>query len=171
MTTTQNLRTRLSPQWWSGRLTTQHDVLTMWLPIWLQFRRGTFRPSGLGDMGGRGWAHSIASPWVANSSLLTHMVHLLPFLSYLAGSKSVSVRPHTMSNTALEAIASSSGKNRMRNNERDIKNQTEFICNLQRYLQSLRSSACSKTPRHEESSHGMNVFGRLTVLVLKRLKT
>ena len=46
------------------------------------------------------------------------MVHLLPFLSYFAGSKNVSARPSarladqgTMTNTTLEAIASSSGKN------------------------------------------------------------
>ena len=37
------------------------------------------------------WAHSVARPRVPISSLLTHMVDLLPFLSYLAGSKSVSV--------------------------------------------------------------------------------
>ena len=38
------------------------------------------------------------------------MVYLLPFRGYLAGSKSVSARPSnpdTMTNTALEAIASS----------------------------------------------------------------
>ena len=43
------------------------------------------------------------------------MIHLLTFLSYLAGSKSVSARPSdpdTITNTALEAIASSSGKTR-----------------------------------------------------------
>ena len=47
------------------------------------------------------------------------MAHLLPFFSYLPGSNSVSVRPpsarpsdpHAMTNTALEAIASSNGKN------------------------------------------------------------
>ena len=42
------------------------------------------------------------------------MVYLLPRLSYLAGSKSVLARPSdldTMTNTALEAIASSGGKN------------------------------------------------------------
>ena len=39
------------------------------------------------------WAHSIARPLVPVSFPLTHMVFLLPFWSYLAGSKSVSVRP------------------------------------------------------------------------------
>ena len=45
---------------------------------------------------------------------LTHMFHLLPCLSYFAGSKSVSAcqsDPDTMTNTALEAMALSSGKN------------------------------------------------------------
>ena len=79
----------------------------------LQFQRGTFRPPGLGAWG-RGWAHSIAHLWVPISSPLTHMVYLLPFLSYLAGSKRVAARPSdpdTMTNTTLESIASSSGKN------------------------------------------------------------
>ena len=48
------------------------------------------------------------------SSPLIHMVYLVPFVSYLAGSKSVpSVRPSdpdTMTHTAQEAIASSSDK-------------------------------------------------------------
>ena len=34
----------------------------------------------------------VAHPWVPISIELTHMVHLLPFSSYLAASKSVSVR-------------------------------------------------------------------------------
>ena len=46
-----------------------------------------------GERGGWGWAHSVAHPWVPISSPLTHTVYLLPFLSYLAGSKSVSARP------------------------------------------------------------------------------
>ena len=50
--------------------------------------------------GARGLAHSIAHPWVSISLPLTHMVHLLPFLCYLTGSKSVSARA---SYTALEA--------------------------------------------------------------------
>ena len=45
------------------------------------------------DVGVRGWAHSIAPTWVPISSLLTHMAYLLPVLSYLAGSKIVSVHP------------------------------------------------------------------------------
>ena len=44
-------------------------------------------------MEGRGWAHSVAHPWVPIISPLTHMVYLIPFFSHLAGSKSVSVRP------------------------------------------------------------------------------
>ena len=46
--------------------------------------------------GGRGWVHSTARPLVPISSLLTHMVDLLPyivffasFISYFAGSKRV----------------------------------------------------------------------------------
>ena len=38
----------------------------------------------------RGWAHSIVRPWVPFCSLLTRNVYLLPFCSYLTGSKSVS---------------------------------------------------------------------------------
>ena len=52
---------------------------------------GLFHPSGLRCLG-RCWglARLIARPWASISSLLTHMVYLLPFLNYLAGSKSVS---------------------------------------------------------------------------------
>ena len=53
------------------------------------------------------------------SSPLTYIVYLLPFLSYLAGPKSVSVRSFdkdTMRNTAVEATASSSGNNNNNNN-------------------------------------------------------
>ena len=63
--------------------------------------------------GARGWAYSIARPWVPISSSLTHGLSFA-VLNYLAGSKSVSARPpdpDTMTNAALEAIASSSGKN------------------------------------------------------------
>ena len=50
---------------------TPHDVLNLWSPIcdpsvWVR--------------GSRGWAHSIARPWVPTSSPLTHMVYHLPFL-------------------------------------------------------------------------------------------
>ena len=76
------------------------------------------RFGGLGGRTGSGWANSIARPWVPIGSPLTHMVYLLPFLSYLACSKSVSAcpsarpsDPDTTTNAALEAIASSSGKN------------------------------------------------------------
>ena len=47
--------------------------------------RGTWR--------GRGWAHSVVRPVVTISSSLTPMVYLIPFSNYLAGSKSVFVRP------------------------------------------------------------------------------
>ena len=76
----------------------------------------TPRFGGLGDAGGRGWAHSIAHPLLPISFPLTHMVYLLPLFSYLAGFKGVSVRPSdpdTMTNTGLEVIASVSGKNCM----------------------------------------------------------
>ena len=60
-----------------------------------------------------------SQPMVPISSPLTHVVHILPFLSYLAGSRSVSARPldtDTMTNTALEATALSDGKNVAENN-------------------------------------------------------
>ena len=63
------------------------------------FEGGLFDPSVLGvreDVGGWRWAYSMARPWVPIGSRLTHqnMVYLLPFSSYLAGSKSVPpVRP------------------------------------------------------------------------------
>ena len=68
---------------------------------------------GWGYVVGRGYARSMARPWALISSPLTHLIYLLPFLSYLAGSKGVPVSPSvadTMTNAALEAIASSSGK-------------------------------------------------------------
>ena len=47
-----------------------------------------------GTWGGRGWARSIARPWVPFSSPLTHCVYLLPCFSDLAGSKMfLPVRP------------------------------------------------------------------------------
>ena len=39
---------------------------------------------------GLGWAHSVARPCIPIGSPLIHMIYLLPFSSYLAGSKSVS---------------------------------------------------------------------------------
>ena len=45
----------------------------------------------------------------------THLVYLVPVLSYLAGSESVSANPSDpimMTKTALESIASSSGEDR-----------------------------------------------------------
>ena len=47
-------------------------------------------------------------PWVPISSPLTHMAYLIPFLSYLVGSKSVSVRPANYDKyRSKQAIASS----------------------------------------------------------------
>ena len=40
------------------------------------------RSLGLGVRGDRGWAHSVARPWVLINSTLTHIVYLLPFMSY-----------------------------------------------------------------------------------------
>ena len=83
---------------------------------WLKFERGTFWPLVMGvkwNVEGRGWDKSIAHPWVPISSRVTHMVYLLPFLSYLAGSKSSSAHPSgsdTMTNTTLKALTSSSSK-------------------------------------------------------------
>ena len=66
--------------------------------VWLQFQRGAFWLPSLRvrRTWGSGWAHSIARPWVPISFPLTHMIYLVPFLSYLAGSKSVSARPTLM---------------------------------------------------------------------------
>ena len=44
-------------------------------------------------VGAQGWAHSIDHPWVPISFPLTDIFYLLPFSSYLAGSKSISVPP------------------------------------------------------------------------------
>ena len=77
-------KTRSSPQWWSGRSTTSHDVLNLWSPI--------YDPSVWGTWGS-GWPHSVARPCIPVSSPLAHMAYLLPFLSYLADSKCVSSRP------------------------------------------------------------------------------
>ena len=116
---------RPSPQRWSGRSTT-HDVLILWSPI--------CEPS-FSDTWGPGWAHSRARPYVIFpvSSLLTHTVYLVPFLSYLAGSKSLSglpparpaIRPShldTTTNIALQAIASTSGNNMSITSDRVIFN-------------------------------------------------
>ena len=50
-------------------------------------------PLGLGYMGCQGWVHSLARRWVPISFPKTRVVYFLPFLSYLAGSKSISVCP------------------------------------------------------------------------------
>ena len=104
--------TRSSPQWRPGRSTTPHDVLNLWSPIY---------DLSVFGMWGSGWAHSVSRPCIPISSPLTHMVYLLPFSSYLAGSKSFPARPSvrpsdrpsdpaTMKNTALEATTLSSDK-------------------------------------------------------------
>ena len=56
----------------------------MWSPI--------YDPSVFGRLGS-GSVQSVARSCIPISSLLTIMVYLLSFLSYLAGSKSVSARP------------------------------------------------------------------------------
>ena len=52
-----------------------------------------FATPRFGVRGDRRWADSVARPLISISSPLTHMIYLLPFLSYSAGPKSVSVRP------------------------------------------------------------------------------
>ena len=103
--------TRSSPQWWSGRSTTAHDVLNLWSLICGPSAWGTWRLRIW-------WAQLVVYPLVSTSSLLIHKVYLLPFFSYLAGSKTFPpVRPptrpirDTMTITDLVAMASSNGKN------------------------------------------------------------
>ena len=71
-------KTRSSPQWWWGRSTTPQDVLNLWSPIYDRSVCGTWWS---------GWAHSVSHPCIPISSVLRHMVYLLPFSSYIAGSK------------------------------------------------------------------------------------
>ena len=65
------------------------------LTVWLQFQRGTFRPTclGLGGVGSRD--RPIRQPVYGLLLVppLTRMVYPLPLLSYLAGCKRVSARP------------------------------------------------------------------------------
>ena len=68
----------------------------------MSFKR-LFYPS-FGDMVGRGWANSIAHPWVLISSLLTHMVYLLTFFFWVPSNQD------TMTNTAVEATPSASSR-------------------------------------------------------------
>ena len=92
---------RSSPQWWSARPHMMCSICGRW-----------FATPPFGVRGSWGWAHSIARPQVPTSSPLTHIVYLLLFSSYLAGSKNVSAHPtdpDTMTNTTLEATTSSSG--------------------------------------------------------------
>ena len=72
-------------------------------------------------------AHSVAHPCIPISSLLAHMVYLLPFLSYLAGSESV---------TALEAIGSSSSKNQT--------TQVTRIVNNALWIKELDADCCPR---------------------------
>ena len=71
------------------------------------------------------------SPLICSiSSPLTHVVCRLPFLSYLAGFKSVSANPFdpdTMTKTALEATASSSDKTQDCPPE-DVMTEVERMC-------------------------------------------
>ena len=101
--------TRSSPQWWSDRLTTAQSVLDMRWCGWklydcsyqCVFSHVLLTVSSLSNFstlrfGGSGmWSGEISpfdSPHMATiSSILTHIS--LTVLSYLAGSKSVSVRP------------------------------------------------------------------------------
>ena len=79
--------------------------------------KGTRPPSGLRIR--RMWMSGIclvdSLSMGSQLHILTLMVYLLPILSYLSASKSVCARPPdpvTMTITAPEAVASSSGKNR-----------------------------------------------------------
>ena len=63
-----------------------HDVLNLWLP--------SYNPSVWGYVG-IGMSLFISRPCIPISFLLTHMVYILPFLSYLDGSRSVSARRQT----------------------------------------------------------------------------
>ena len=60
-----------------------------------------------------GWAHSVAGPCIPISSLLTHMVYLLLFFELFSWlqKRFRPSDPNTITNTALEVTASSSGKN------------------------------------------------------------
>ena len=81
------------------------------------------QPLSLGVREGRGWAHSIARPWVPISSPLTHLSlivfelfgwlqkHLRPPAGPPVRPSARPSDPDTMTSTALEATASSSGTN------------------------------------------------------------
>ena len=89
-------------------------------------RKGNFSTTqlrGIGDMLGQGWAHSIARPCVPISSLLRWSISNRFWVIYMAlntfprARLSVRSRAHPFDpdatpNTALEATASPSGKNR-----------------------------------------------------------
>ena len=63
----------------------------------------------MGDVSGRGMAHSIAHPWVPISSPLTHSYRFFQLIIWLQKRFRPS-DPNTMTYTALEATASSAGK-------------------------------------------------------------
>ena len=62
------------------------------------------------------------------------MVYLLPFVNYLAGCKNASARPpsdpDTMTNTVLEATASTSGKNYIQPKDGREKNKEFYFITL-----------------------------------------
>ena len=81
--------------------------------IWM----GHFSTHRFGELKGHGslgWAHSIARQWVPISSIFytySLSVTIFELFSWLQQRFRPSVRPDTMTNTAREATASSSGKN------------------------------------------------------------
>ena len=81
---------------------TPHNVLNLWSPI--------YDPSAWGT-----WALECPSICIPITSPTETYGLSLTVFSYLAGTKSVSARPSVRpgydANTALEAVASSSGKN------------------------------------------------------------
>ena len=88
------------------------DIFVDLQPFGCNFKGGLSiaRFGGLGGLRVLGYAHSITHPWLPISFPLTYVVYLLPFLSSLAGSKSISARPPaldklTIRPTALEATA------------------------------------------------------------------
>ena len=74
-----------------------YDIFINLQPVGWNLKEGLFSTSQFGaPRGGWGWAYSKTRAWVLISSPLTHIVYLSPFLSYLAGSKSVSAHPSNL---------------------------------------------------------------------------
>ena len=71
------------------------DTYGLSLIVFCNFKGGLFDPrfGELCGCGRRGCAHSMARPWVPNSSPLTHKVYLLTVFELFSWLKSVSVRP------------------------------------------------------------------------------